>query len=370
MKWSWKIGRAAGVNIHVHATFPLLLVWVAVIYYQQRGRWEDALAGLVFILALFAVVVLHEFGHALTARRFGIRTRDITLLPIGGLARMERMPDRPWQELLVALAGPAVNVVLASLLFAVLAVLGYGSAIFTDVNLIAGNFLARLAWVNVTLALFNLLPAFPMDGGRVLRAVLAMRLSYVQATSIAAAIGQGMAVLIGLLGLFGNPFLVLIALFVWMGAAQEASAAQLKSALSGLPVERVMTTEFHVLAPDDPLERAVEHVLASRQHDFPVLEEGRLVGMLNRSRLLSALSRNGPASPVGDAMQRNFPSVTAGDSVNHLLPRMREEDGRALPVVRDGELVGLLTTEGVSDYILVHAALDKSLRHEHAAHSP
>lgn len=368
MKWSWKIGRVAGVNIFIHATFPLLLVWVAVMHFQQRGRWDDVLTGLIFILALFTVVVLHEFGHVLTARRFGIRTRDITLLPIGGLARMERMPERPWQELLVALAGPAVNVVLAAILFGVLLLLGYGRADLTDVNLIAGSFLARLAWVNVTLAVFNLLPAFPMDGGRVLRAALAMRLSYLQATTIAAAIGQGMAVLLGVLGLFGNPFLVLIALFIWMGAAQEVNATQLKSALDGLSVEHVMMTEFHVLSPDDSLERAVEYVLASRQHDFPVLEGGRLVGMLSRAGLLETLAKAGPAALVADAMRRKVSSVRATETVDRLLPRMREEDGSALAVMRDGELVGLLNAESVSNYIMVHAAMDQSLRHEHATH--
>jgi CBS domain-containing protein len=256
------------------------------------------------------------------------------------------------------------------ILFGFLFLLGYGTDAFTDVDLIAGNFLARLAWVNVTLALFNLLPAFPMDGGRVLRAALAMRINYVQATAIAAAVGQGMAVLLGVLGLFGNPLLVLIALFVWMGATQEVNATQVKSALSGLPVERVMLTEFHTLSPDDPLERAVEHVLASRQQDFPVLEEGRVVGMLSRAKLLGTLAKCGPAAQVGDAMQRRFQIVKATDSVTRLLPRLREDDGGALAVMRDDQLVGLLTAESISNYVMVHAALDESHRHEHAVDAP
>src|SRR5581483_5320297 len=214
--WSWKLGRIAGIDVYVHATFALLLLWVGFVNYAPRQSLADALAGLAFILCLFAVVVLHELGHALTARRYGIKTRDITLLPIGGVARLERMPSDPTQELLVALAGPAVNVVLAGLLFAVLAARGWavGSVeqLAAELSTFGGNLLLQLFVANVFLALFNLLPAFPMDGGRVLRALLAMRMDYVKATRIAAGVGQMMAVLFGIVGLLGNPFLLIIAL--------------------------------------------------------------------------------------------------------------------------------------------------------------
>ncbi len=204
MKWQWKIGTFAGIDVFVHATFLLIVGWYAFIYWQQTGTLLGALEGIAFILLLFAAVTLHEYGHALTARKFGVRTRDITLYPIGGVARLERMPDKPIQELWVALAGPAVNVVIAAVLF--------GWLIFTnslmplgDLTLATGSFIERLMLVNVFLVVFNLIPAFPMDGGRVLRAVLAMNIDYVKATQIAAAIGQGMAFLFGLAGLFGNP---------------------------------------------------------------------------------------------------------------------------------------------------------------------
>ena len=228
MKWSWRIGRIAGIDVYVHSTFLLLLAWVAISHYLEHQRLADAAYGLFFIITLFGIVVLHELGHALTARQFGIRTRDITLLPIGGLARLERMPEDPRQELLVALAGPAVNVVLAGVLFAILAFTS-GLAALNNVKLVGGSFLANLVAVNVALAVFNLLPAFPMDGGRVLRAFLAMRMDYVRATQVAANIGQALALMLGFIGLSSNnPFLVFIALFVWMGAAQEASMVQMK----------------------------------------------------------------------------------------------------------------------------------------------
>jgi Zn-dependent protease len=232
MSWSWRLGRIAGIDLYVHATFLLLLGWEALRGYQAHGDPAEMMGGLVFIMVLFGIVVLHELGHALAARSFGIRTRDITLLPIGGVARLEQVPRDPGQELVVALAGPAVNGVLAAGIYLVLK-LGQGPSPFGEALRVGGGFLNRLFWVNVSLALFNLLPAFPMDGGRVLRAVLALRLDYVRATQVAAMIGQGVAILFGVLGLFYDPFLIFIALFVWFGAAQEASKVQVSLDLGG-----------------------------------------------------------------------------------------------------------------------------------------
>ncbi|HSK87938.1 MAG TPA: site-2 protease family protein, partial [Anaerolineales bacterium] len=207
MKWQWKIGTFAGIDVFVHATFLLLIGWIGYSHWLQFGTIAKVVEGILFILALFLSVVLHEYGHALTARRYGIKTRDITLYPIGGVARLERMPDKPIEELWVALMGPAVNVVIAAILFVYLYVTG-GLAQITDLTVASGSFLTRLMVVNITLVIFNLLPAFPMDGGRVLRALLAMRMEYVRATQVAASIGQGLAFLLGLFGLFNNPFLL------------------------------------------------------------------------------------------------------------------------------------------------------------------
>lgn len=351
--WSWKLGRVAGIDVHMHGTFLILLVWVGVSHYLQRHRLADAAAGIVFILALFVVVVLHELGHALTARHFGIRTRDITLLPIGGVARMERMPEDPKQEMLVALAGPAVNLALAALLSTVVT-----PTAWRDVDWVgAGDFLSRLLWVNVSLALFNLIPAFPMDGGRVLRAVLAMRMRRVRATQVAARIGQALALVFGLVGLFSNPFLVFIAFFVWMGAVAEASEALVRSAFDGIQVSHAMVTRFETLGPTDTLQRAVAHVLAGFQHDFPVVEDGRIVGLLTRTDLVKALTEKGVGAPVAAVMSRRFEVVEASELLERVLPRLQASETPVMGVVRDGALVGILTMENVAEVLMVTSAL-------------
>jgi Zn-dependent protease len=285
MKWSWKIGEFRGIGVYMHATFLILIGFIVLSHWSAGSSVGKTLEGVGFILALFACVVLHEFGHALMAARYGIKTRDITLLPIGGLARLERMPDKPLQELWVALAGPAVNVVIAAGLFVLLQFTSAWAPL-EQLSVASGPFLQRLMVVNVILVVFNMLPAFPMDGGRVLRALLATRLEYTRATQIAASIGQSMALVFGFLGFFYNPFLMFIALFVWIGAAQEASMAQMKSSLAGIPVMRAMITDFQTLTPRDPLARATERILAGSQQDFPVLDNGQVVGILTRHDLI------------------------------------------------------------------------------------
>lgn len=356
MKWSWRIGRFAGIDVYMHATFVLLIGWIALAHWMQGQSLAATAAGVAFILALFACVVLHEYGHALTARRFGIRTRDITLLPIGGLARLERMPENPAQELWVALAGPAVNVVIAVALFAWIAFNGRMDPLHT-LSVSKGAFLERLLVANVFLALFNLLPAFPMDGGRVLRALLASRMEYTKATQTAASVGQGMAFLFGLAGLFLNPFLLFIALFVWIGAAQEASSVQMKTSLAGIPVERAMITDFHTLSPSDPLSRAVEMILRGSQQDFPVVEENRVVGILTKNDLLAALARDGETEPVEAVMQRGFQVVDSHDMLETVLQSLQECDCHTMPVVHGSELVGMLTKENLGEFLLIQAAL-------------
>lgn len=358
MKWSWKIARVAGIDVYMHTTFLLLVTWVAVSYWLAEQSLPLMLEGVLFLLALFACVLLHEFGHALTARRYGITTRDITLLPIGGVARLERMPEKPAQELAVALAGPAVNVVIAVLLFAGLLVTGTLEPLNT-LSVTGGNFFERLLAVNVSLVLFNLLPAFPMDGGRVLRALLASRMEYTRATQLAANIGQGMALLLGFFGLFNNPMLLFIAFFVWIGAGQEASMVQVKSALSGIPVSRAMLTDFERLEPTDPLARPVELILSGMQQDFPVVSpaSGGVIGILTRDDLIRALAEHNESMLVSHLMRKDFATVDSSQMLESVSQQIQASGQTILPVVHDGALVGLVTLENIGEFLMIQRAL-------------
>jgi Zn-dependent protease/CBS domain-containing protein len=311
----------------------------------------------LFILLLFLCVVLHEFGHALAAKSFGINTPDITLLPIGGVARLERMPEEPKQELIIALAGPAVNVVIA--LGLLVAIDWRGAADRSVVE--ASTLPAKLLAINVMLVLFNLLPAFPMDGGRVLRALLATRLSYARATQIAASIGQGCAFVFGFIGLLWNPFLLFIALFVYIGASQEAALAQMKDVSRRFPVSSAMVREFRSLPLTATLQEAVDALLATSQHDFPVVDEnGGVAGMLTRHDLISALRKDDPAIRVGDVMRRDIPTVTTGTRFEEAFRIMQECNCPAVPVLDSMKrLVGLLTPENVSELMMVQSALPR-----------
>ena len=361
MKWSWKIARLWDIEVYVHATFVLIIGWVAYSYWLQFHTLDAVLGGILFILALFACVVMHEYGHALMARRFGVRTRDITLYPIGGVARLERIPEKPIEELWVAIAGPAVNVVIALLLGAYLATTGT-LELANIVNVSAGGFVARLLAVNVFLVGFNLLPAFPMDGGRVLRAVLALRIDHLKATQIAATVGQGMAFLFGFIGLFWNPFLLFIAFFVWIGAEQEASTARIKNSLGGIPVSRAMLTNFDTLSPRDQLSRAVELILSGSQHDFPVVEEGQVIGVVERDALMKSLARAGQGESVSSIMRRDVPQIDSHEMVESALARLQESGAKSLPVVHGGRLAGLLTAENVTELLMIRSALRVAAR--------
>jgi Zn-dependent protease/predicted transcriptional regulator len=361
MRWSWKIGEIAGIAIYIHATFWLLILFILYEYWTQDHSLARALAGVIFVMAIFGCIVLHELGHALTARHYGIRTSDVTLLPIGGLARLEKMPDVPMQEFWVALAGPAVNVLIATVLWVFL-VINRARPDWSRIDLVGGGFLNRLMVVNLWLVAFNLIPAFPMDGGRVLRALLATKLEYTQATQVAARIGQAIAFFFGLIGLFTDPFLVFIALFVWLGAEQESAMVQMHTSLGGIPVQRVMLTEFHRLSPDDPLSRAVELTMAGGQQDFPVVFGDHVLGVLSRSDVVRELAQHGQAALVRDAMNRDFPTADSHDMLEKALAALHGANSRAMPVVHDDRLVGLLTMDNIGEFMMIQAALRRANR--------
>jgi Zn-dependent protease/predicted transcriptional regulator len=364
MKWSWTIGRVAGIKLRVHATFLILLAWLALVDYRNTGTASGALLGLSFTLALFASVLLHELGHALAGRRVGVPTRDITLLPIGGVARLEHIPDKPKQELGIALAGPAVTALIVLVLALVLRLAGQ-PMILTPGAIARGNaggFVAQLMWLNVTLLVFNMLPAFPMDGGRVLRSLLALHRDYLQATEIAVRVGQAFALLFGVVGLFVNPFLMLIALFIWVSAAAESSALHERSTLSGVQVKRLMVGDIRTLTPGDTLDEALRQVLTGFQHDFPVVDSEKVVGVLTRSALLAGLAKSGPQSLVGASMDASFRTADPDEPVERALARLRECQCRTLPVLSGGRLCGVLTAENVAEFVMIDAALHSSAR--------
>ncbi|WP_152051480.1 site-2 protease family protein [Tautonia marina] len=366
MTWSIKLGKLAGIPLYVHWTFLILLGFIGWRAYtisdQDIGA---ALAAVLMVIAVFGCVVLHELGHALMARRFGVPTSDITLLPIGGVARLQRIPEKPSQELLVALAGPAVNVVIATVLIGGLLLSRKDLAeIMPTGNLFdaGSNPFGTLAFLNIFLVVFNMIPAFPMDGGRVLRALLAMSLPYARATRLAATIGQSLAIAFGFLGLISNPFLLLIALFVWIGAEAEARQVEERVNMRGAFVRDAMLTDYQTLSPDDSLGHAAELLLAGSQQDFPVVEDDdrhRPIGVLTRSSLMDGLSKAGRNGRVADFAQPTLGTITLDSPLVPALARLREGEGPCLQVVDGmGRPIGLLTLENISEYIMVRTALE------------
>ncbi len=364
MKWSFRIATIAGTEVRIHLTFFLLLIFVAAQGMRGGQGAPGAAFAVLLVSAMFLCVLLHEFGHVLAARGYGIRTPDITLLPIGGLARLERMPRKPAHELVVAIAGPAVNVVIAAVIAVAL-----GLKISLDPNLtfhLSGGFWHHLMVWNLLMVVFNLIPAFPMDGGRVLRALLAMFTDYERATRWAATVGQGfaaLAVVAMLLYGFFNPFLLLIAFFIFMAAGQEAAAVSQQEATRNLLVRDAMQTEFHALSPDAELRHAVEHLLAGTQQDFPVLDpQGGMMGILSRHRLIAALADHGPSFPAREVMEPCVQNVHPAMALPEALEQLQHGVCPAIPVLDPltGRLVGLLTSENIGETLLVRAALRKA----------
>jgi Zn-dependent protease len=344
MKWSWHIGKIAGIDLKIHLTFIFLLVWVGFSAFLSGGDLAAAAGDILFILALFLCVVLHELGHALMAKRFDVETEDITLLPIGGVARLARMPEEPKEEFLVAAAGPAVNLVIGFLLLGGMLVSGFfNQPLFAD--LLVSNFWMRLLTANFTLVLFNLIPAFPMDGGRVLRALLASRMPYVRATRTAANVGRVFAVLMGIAGFFINPWLVLTALFVWSGAGAEARSVALKAGVKGLTVRDAMISKFYQVEANQSLGSVFQLSMATGQNNIPVMSNGHFLGLIRREDLLNALNRLGDRAPayaaIGVEPEGLDPDAPLGTALEKFAI------SRILPVIEDRALIGLVTPESV-----------------------
>jgi Zn-dependent protease/predicted transcriptional regulator len=350
MRWSITIGSFMGTAVRIHVTFLLLLGWIGFAAYQ-RGGAIAARDSVLFIVAIFVCVVLHEFGHILTARRFGIVSPVITLLPIGGVADMDRMPDKPGQELLIAIAGPAVNLVIAVALIVFLGAADVSDAI--QIGDPSVNLLKRLAAVNIFLAAFNLIPAFPMDGGRVLRAALSIWMGKERATRIAAQIGQGFAFLLGFLGLFGNPLLLFIAIFVYIAAAGEVQMTTMSEAARGLRAADAMETRIASIERDSTVREAVDVLLATSQDEFPVVDASRrLTGLLSRSNIIEALRDSEPGAPIAPFVRRELATIEGRESIDAALPKLT--GGEVVGVTdAEGRLLGLLTRQSLAEIMMI-----------------
>ncbi|MBI2271268.1 MAG: site-2 protease family protein [Bacteroidetes bacterium] len=363
MKWSLYLGKYSGTKLFVHWTFLILLGWIFVMHYQMGHGWKDGLAGVGFILAVFCCVVLHEFGHALTAKRFAIQTRNITLLPIGGIASMERLPEKPGQELQVAIMGPVVNVVIAVGLYVFLSVTNLlptsediQSMQQNTHSMMGGeNFLFNLMAVNVVLVLFNLIPAFPMDGGRVLRALLSYKFERGRATRIAAGIGQFLAMLFVFAGFFGNFWLVFIGIFIYLGASAEAQYETARSALTGYKVKDVFMRKFTLLSPTDTLDAATELLLGGQEKEFLVGEGDHVEGILTRKDIIKGLKETGGKTPVANVMRKVYLALKPEMPLKDIFQKMTADGDTFSPVFDDGILVGALDTENINEFLMIRS---------------
>lgn len=316
MKWSWKIATVAGINVYIHTTFLILIAWIALAYWQLAGTLLAVVSGVSFILALFFCVLLHEFGHALTARKFNIRTRNITLLPIGGIASIEKIPEDPREEIIIALAGPAVSFAIALLLWLLLTA-SDGLVSLEDLSITGGSFLQRLMLINILLAAFNLLPALPMDGGRVFRALMALWMEPVKATRIAAGVAQALAVVLALL------------------------------------------TTFQVLEPHESLARAVELTLSGSQKDFPVVSDEGVTGVLRQSDLLRGLHDHGKLCRVDQVMQHDVPSINVSETLENVMERMQIKDRGLLIATENGHIAGIIDIDNIMELLRIQKALQE-----------
>lgn len=354
MSWSFSIGRVFGSELRIHATFFLLLAWIGTATWLSDGL-EAALVSILFVLALFSCVVAHEFGHALMARRYGVRTPDITLLPIGGMARLERIPENPREEIAVAVAGPAVNIAIWLVLVVIFGVKGNPSALFS-LDEAGQGFFERLAAVNLFLVIFNMIPAFPMDGGRVFRAALSGAVGRVRATRIAAHAGQLFAFLFGYLGLVsGNPILLLIAIFVFMAAMAENSNVQLHGLMKGVMARDAMITTFETLKPGDSLKSAEMSLLRTTQSEFPVLNlDGSLAGFLTKSDIIAQHQAGPHSEKVSDTMVKAIPMIELTDPLDAALDDLQSSGIPAVAVTDPkGVFIGYITRENIGEWAVL-----------------
>lgn len=357
MRWSFRIARIAGTEVRIHFTFLLLLAWIGISYALAAGV-AAGIYGVVFVLLVFLCVLLHEFGHVFAALRYGITTPRITLLPFGGVASLSRIPRKPEQELFVAVAGPLVNVLIAGVLLLV----RQGVPAWSMEGGLPGgvSILDGLIWINLILVLFNMIPAFPMDGGRAFRALLGFLMPREKATEIAAKLGQMLAVFGGIFALFaGQPILLLVAIFVFFAAGSEASMVETEHVLEGVDAYDAAMSEFHSVNMDDTIRHAVDLMLRGSQADFPVVNQrGQCIGIVTRNALIQSLREAGPEAPVSDVVEKLPPQIEAETPAVEAWQALLKSGLPGAPVVdEEGKLVRWFTRENLSELILARTAI-------------
>ena len=360
MKYSLYLGKVAGIRISVHWTFLILIFWIVFANMRSGFSTGEIIWSVSFVLAIFVCVILHELGHALTAKRFRIKTREISILPIGGLAQLESIPEKPREELLVALAGPAVNILIALILYPLvsnkdLTALNNMSRIGPD------NFFVVLMSVNLWLAVFNLIPAFPMDGGRVLRALLGFKLNHAKATQIAASIGQVLAMVFVFFGFFYNPFLIFIGLFIFLGAQAEAAYAQSKFILQGFTVGDVLMHDIPFIDGDASLKEAAARLLDSQNKNFVVSHQGKPVGTLSRDQIIKALGEYGENITVNRVKDDDLILLSPEMPLAEAWNKLQREKKPLMLIMSGGTLAGVLDEENLAEFILIQTAAKKSV---------
>jgi Zn-dependent protease/predicted transcriptional regulator len=348
MKWSFEVTRLFGIPLKIHVTFLLLLLFVAM-GGPARGGAAAAVNGVVTIVFLFVCVVIHELAHSLMAIRYGVNVRAIVLLPIGGVSQMEEMPEDPKQEIKVSVAGPLTSLALGAL-FYVFASLTGQKLVWSQLSLYSGTLLVNLSLINLMLGLFNILPAFPMDGGRVLRGILATRMDHTRATKVAVEIGQAVAILMFFFGIFYNWWLALIAIFIYLGAEGEEHATMLRAALRKVPVSRAMLTPIETVAPQDSLGSVVEKACHRLQADFPVVVGDDVVGILPKEVIFAAIHEKPAETPVSEIMKGEFVSATTDETLDRVFQKMQGGGISLVPVIEGGRLMGMINLEQIGKY--------------------
>tara|TARA_R110002051_G_scaffold213557_1_gene278454 strand:+ start:128 stop:1216 length:1089 start_codon:yes stop_codon:yes gene_type:complete len=360
MKANLNLGSVAGIKIKVHWTFFLLIIWIVFDQIKRGGNTESILYNVAFIFTVFLCVVLHELGHAFMAKRFKINTKKITLLPIGGIASLEKIPESPKQEFLISIAGPLVNLLIATLLYFTIPIndilnqnLNDSLQFLARFNL--RNFLFYVFIVNIGLVLFNLIPAFPMDGGRVLRAILAMKMNRIKATQIAVNIGQFFAVVFLLLGLLYNPILIFIALFIFLGAYGENQIVNHLSILKGHKVQEAMMTDITTFNPNDTVSKVLKTIISGTENNFVVLKEAVIIGILYHKDIIE--NSNKKNWLVKDIMTTTFKVLQDKDDLKKVYELVYSESNSFFPVVKQDQFVGVIDYVNLNEYLLIQAKL-------------